>query len=272
MRLCYNKFMKILLKIIIVFSLLINSVNAVTFDVLVLPADILQKKENYYGFSEVSEIIANDLINDFNLSNGKIKSPDLYTIRASAQRDEKLKSSLTKALNLYKTSGKIDYDAFKYISEYFACKSVLIISSSALTDKNDVKRGLWEVLEVSSAFGNSKSCKLETSVVLLDNVNNLVMWSNLYSMKLGSDKFIAKSFTEANEIYEKIRLYSQTVVSPTVSQNIILRFFPKSVRPIIKEVKETDGGAIRFEKNLPEKPKKYEPKKEEFYGEMIYGI
>ena len=274
MRLCYNKFRKILLKLTVIFSLLVNSAFALTFDVLVVPADILRTKENYYGFSEVSEIIANDLIRDFNLTNGKIKSPDLYTLKTDINGDEKLKNAMSEALSLYKTSGKIDYNAFKILSEHFACKSILLISSYAMTDKSSSKRGVWEVLEVSSAFENSLPCRLETSIVLLDNVNNLVMWSNLYTMKLGNNtgKFVARSFSEANEIYEKIRLYSKTVLAPSASQNIVLRFFPKSVRPIMREVNENSGGAIRFEKNLPEKPKKYEPQKEEFYGEMIYGI
>ena len=64
--------MRILVKLVIIFSLLISSVQAVTFDVLVLPADLLNTKENYYGFDEVSEIFASDIIHNFNSSNGKM--------------------------------------------------------------------------------------------------------------------------------------------------------------------------------------------------------
>ena len=86
---------------------------------------------------------------------------------------------------------------------------------------------MWEILNISSVFDISYPYRLETSVVLLDTVNDLVMWSNSYSTKIGANDniFTAKSYAQANEELEKIKLYSQTVVTPSATQNIILRFF-----------------------------------------------
>ena len=70
--------MKLFIKLALIFSLLISTVQAVTFDVLVLPADLTNTKGNYYTFDEASEIISNDIIKKFNATNGKIKSPNLY--------------------------------------------------------------------------------------------------------------------------------------------------------------------------------------------------
>ena len=72
--------MKILFKLFFIFCFLISSVKAQ--NILVFPSDLLQTKENYYSFEEPSEIIANDIIREFNKTNGKLKSYDLYDIKA----------------------------------------------------------------------------------------------------------------------------------------------------------------------------------------------
>ena len=265
--------MKNLLRIFFVFIFLISSVQAITFDVLVIPADIFQKKENYYSFDETSEIFANDLIKEFNSSNGKIKSPDLYDVRYKLTQNPQRRQELVNALEKYKTSGNIDYNLFKNIGNEFNCKSVLIISSSAVTNKNSIKRSVWDVLEISSFLGASYPYRMETSVVLLDTVNNLVMWSNNYSSKLGANDniFAAKNYAQANAEYEKIKLYSRAVVAPSASQNIILRFFPKSIKPVESEVKDT-GGALRYDtRTLPQKPKKQRDDVP-YTGDLIYDF
>ena len=99
------------------------------------------------------------------------------------------------------------------------------------------------------------------------------MWSNSYSAKLGANDnvFAAKNYAQANAELEKIKLYSKTVVAPSASQNIMLRFFPKAIRPIDKKFEEDNGGALRFERTIPEKPKGKD-NSEPFYGDMIFGI
>lgn len=265
--------MKFLIRFVLFFMLTVLPVKAVSFDVLVIPADLFQTKENYYGFDEASEIFANDIIYNFGQTNGKIKSPDLYEVRRSFVANPQLKLTAQNALSQYKNDKTIDYSAFKTIGKDFKCNSILIVSSSVLTNKNSVKRGVWEVLDISSAFEILYPYRLETSVVLLDIVNDLVMWSNNYSTKLGSNSnvFSAKNYAQANAQYEKLDLYSKTVLAPSASQNIMLRFFPKTIRTIEKETVNPSGGALRFERTLPDKPQDLRPK-ENFYGDMMYGI
>ena len=265
--------MKFLVKLCLIFTLLTYFAQAITFDVLVLPSDLFNTNENYYGFEEVSEIIANDLINEFNLSNGKIKSPDLYEVRAKLNKNQDLKQTTSTLLNKYKNTNKLDYAAIKKVGNSFNCKSVLIISGAAVTNKNSMKRSIWEILNISSNFDISYPYRLETSVVLLDTVNDLVMWSNNYSTKIGANDntFSAKTYAQANEELEKIKLDSRTIVAPSASQNIMLRFFPKAIRPIDSKVDDNNGGALRFERTIPEKPKTKD-NSEPFYGDMIFGI
>lgn len=265
--------MKIFARILLIIAMLTSFAQAITFDVLVLPSDLFNTKENYYGFDEVSEIVANDIIKDFNLSNGKIKSPDLYEVRAKLNQNSDLKQTVNNLLKTYQSSNKLDYPAIKKAGNSFNCKSVLIVSSSVVTNKNSLKRSVWEVLNIASVFDISYPYRLETSVVLLDTVNDLVMWSNNYSTKLGANDnvFSANNYAQANSELEKIKLYSKTVVAPSVSQNIMLRFFPKAIRPITTKVNDNNGGALRFERTIPEKPKTKDSS-EPFYGDMIFGI
>lgn len=262
--------MKILVKIIL--FLFFITTPALAIDVLVLPVDLTNTKENYYSFDEVSEIVSNDIIKEFKKSDGKITSPDLYTTKAKINADSDLKQTLENSLNKYKTSGTIDYKSFKAAADKLNCQYVLLVTGSAVTNKNSIKRGVWEILELSSAFDISYPFRLETSVVLLDTSNELVMWSNNYSTKLGKNNntFTAKNYAQANAEYEKIKLYSETAVAPSASQNITLRFYPKSIRPIQQEIKEPSGGALRFDKNIPEKPK-LRPR-DDFYGDTLFGI
>lgn len=273
MRLCYNNFMKLLLKLFITFLFFILPANAATFDVLVLPVDLFQTKENYYGFDEVSEIVANDIIKDFNNSKGKIKSPDLYEVRAKLSQDSKDKQIVQSALDNYRYNNKINYDVFKIVGNAFNCNSVLIVSSSAVTNKNSLKRSVWEVLEISTEFNATYPYRMDTSLVLLDTANNMVMWSNNYSAKLGANDniYAAKNYAQANGEYEKIKLYSSTIVAPSASQNIILRFFPKSITPVETKIQDT-GGALRYDsKSIPEPPKE---KKDDvpYTGDLLYDF
>lgn len=265
--------MKILVKILVILMFVISPAYAADFDVLVLPADLILQKENYYNFYEMSVIIANDIIKNFNYSNGKIKSPDLYAIRENIFKEQELKTLAANALNNYKNSNHIDYETLKKIGEKFKYNYIILISSSVTTNKNSLKRGVWEVLEVSSDFETNYPYRLETSIVMIDTANDIVMWSNKYSIKLGTNSniFNAENFAQANDWLEKMKLYSKSVIAPSVSQNITLRFFPKSIRPVEHKIEENSGGALKFERNLPGAPKK-DKSQEVFYGDMIYGI
>ena len=266
--------MKLFIKLALIFSLLISTVQAVTFDVLVLPADLTNTKGNYYTFDEASEIISNDIIKKFNATNGKIKSPNLYEVKSKLHKNSELNRLTDTTLKKYQKSNTIDYESLKKISAEFNCKSVLLVSSGVTTNKNRTKRGVWETLEIASLFDISYPYRLETSLVLLDNINDLVMWSNTYSTRLGTNNntFYAKNYSQAAEQYEKLSLYSKSVIAESASQNILLRFFPKAIRPVETKVENNSGGALRFDKTIPEKPKSNTEKQEDFFGDMIYGI
>ena len=273
MKLCYNKVMKILTRLVLIFMILITPVFAATYNVLVLPVDLLLTKENYYSFDEVSEIVANDIIKNFEKSNGKIKSPDLYSVRAKLSNNTQEYQNIQRALLKYKNNNNIDYEAYRSLENSFDCRYVLLVSSYAVTNKNSLKRNIWEVLEISTVFNTEYPYRLETSVTLIEPSSNTVLWSNNYSSKLGANDniFAAKNYAQANGEYEKIKLYSKTVVAPSASQNIVLRFFPKSIKPIETKVPDT-GGALRYDsRSVPQMPKD-NSSTVPYTGDMIYDF
>ena len=236
--------MRILAKLLVLLCLIAGcSVRAEVFNVLVLPADIFSVCENYYCFPEVSEIVAEDVITNFN-SKGSITAPNLYDVRKIFAENPALKSTAVRVLNKYKTSNSLDFTGLKTLAQNFNAKSVILISSLV---QESAKRSPWEVLEISSAFDAVNTYTLETNAILTDNINNVVMWSGKYKKILGNNDgcYWAKNSALANSQLEKFRLYSRDNVAKTISQNITLRFFPKTptaIKPkaVSVETKDTD--------------------------------
>lgn len=219
--------------------------SAEPFKVLVLPVDLFSVCDNYYCFPEVSEIIAEDVINNFN-KRGKIISPNLYDVRKKFAEDPALKASAVNTLNRYKNRNSVDFTSTKAVAKAFDAKSVLLINS--LVTQQNSKRNVWEVMEVSSAFEAYNSYTMETNVVLTDNVNDVVMWSGKYKKILGDNetRFWAVTSSQAASQLEKMKFYSRDIISKDIAQNITLRFYPKVTKPVVpKSVEKTEQTDFR---------------------------
>ena len=221
--------MKLWAKLLVLFFLLLGTcVNAEPHKVLVLPVDLFNICENYYCFPEASEVFGNDVINNFK-QNKKITTFDLYEVRKKITEDPQLKSYTLTALNRYKNSDHLDFIALKKISEAFNTNSILLISS--YVNQKNIKRNIWEVLEISTAFEVYNNFSLQTNAVLVDNINDIVMWSGKYERPLGDNetRFWAKNMANATSHLEKIHLYSTEIVSKNIAENVVLRFYPKTI-------------------------------------------
>lgn len=210
-----------------------KQVNAVEFNVLVLPTDLFNVCENYFCFTEPSVVASESIIQQLNT----YKSISAYSIedtRATLSQNAELKAETSSLLNNFYTNEKIDFDSLKKISSAFDVKSVILVSAYTVNNENLNKRNLWEILEISSAFNIAHQYTLKTNVVLTDTVNNTVMWSGKYSKNISDNNeyFVAKNLPQAASQLEKLRIYYKDFISQTVCQNIKLRFFPKEVRTV----------------------------------------
>lgn len=246
-----NIFIKTLI-FVVVFILSSVCAHAVQFDVLVLPTEIFKVCDNYFCFPETSEIMADYIIKDLN-AYGTIKSPDLSEVRAKLYNNDSLKVSTESMLSDYKQSEKIDFDTLDKLSAEFKVKSIILVSSYVLSDKSSLRRDLWDILEISSAFKTTYPFSLETAVVLTDTVNNTVMWSSKFSKQIcnNSGTFSAANQAQAASHLEKIKYYYKNFAAESVAENVHLRFFPKDVRTFTVK-SETTGDEPKFVPNALE--------------------
>ncbi len=253
--------------------------HAVQFELLVLPTNLFSVCDNYFCFPEVSEIVAEDVI--FNLRQYKnINTRALADVRAKLYTDSVLKTKTESVLKKYEETDRIDFQTLQEIAKVFDVKSVLLISCYAVNDKTTLRRNLWDVLEISSAFKISYPFELKTNAVLTDMVNNIVMWSGKYTKSV-SDTFgyySASNQTQAMSQLEKIKQYSSGSISQTISQNVFMRFFPRDVRTftVKKTEQEMDAEPKKFIPNAlehlsnPRMQKEYDSHLPEYSDDFIF--
>lgn len=269
--------MKNLFKIFLIFICILfhQSVKAMSFNVVVLPVDLMNVCGNYYCYPEVSEIISNDLIKYFN-GTQKINSPVISEVRRKLSENPEFRNTLQKSLIRYRNNSDIDFAVYKKAAGLFNANSVLIISNYVPVENSFVKRNVWEILELSTALDFAYPYSMETQAVLLDTVNDLVMWSGTYTKSISDSRgnFSAPKSSQSYSIYGFLQFYSKDILSKTIGENVVLRFFPKTINPVINpaDVKPT-GEFLRYESNTPiinKRPQRKELNPEQF-GELIFG-
>ncbi len=233
------KIFKILF-ILLVAAITAEKVNAVEFNVVVLPTDIFNICDNYFCFPEASEIASEYIIQELN-SYKNISAYSLADTRAKLNANPELKTETSTMLDKFSKIDRIDFKPLKDISNEFDVKSIILVSSWVSNEETLTKRNLWEILEITSAFKISHPFKLNTNAVLTDTVNNTVMWSGRYSFDITDSNgfFIGENQAKAASQLEKIKQYYKNNISQTISQNIRLRFFPKDVRTFSLPKQET---------------------------------
>lgn len=258
----------------------------VNYNVVVLPLDLFKVCANYYCYPEVSNIIADDVINYFNKT-GRINSPSLYYVRSDLEKNPVIKNYTNSIFTRYKDGKKLDYTALKEISKLFNAKSVLLISNDVPIEGAYAKRNYWEMLVLSTDFAISYPYEMETNAVLIDTVNDIVMWSCKYKKKIVdvNNNFRAPNASDAYAKLEYLKMYSKDILAKSIAQNIYLRFFPKVVNPLplVKDSKP-EGAYFRYESSPSTiRPKLLEETRikqtddfgeviDDNFGEMMFGI
>ncbi len=235
---------KIIIKFVIFAVCTLASISptfAVQFDVLALPADLFNICDNYFCYPEPSETATNYVIDNLK-TYGNINVPYLNEVRAKLDANPQLKTITANMLNKFKQTDTVDFDAQNALSKEFKVKSIILISAYSTNERTQNRRGLWEILEISSAFRINYPFSLVTNIVLTDTVNDVIMWSGKYTKNVSNSdgEFIALNQSQAASQLEKIKLYYKSVVATNISQNIYLRFFPKDVKTFTVPKKEGD--------------------------------
>ena len=221
--------LKLLFTIFVVFSML-NSTQANQLNILVIPTKLFSVCDNYFCFPETSEIIAEDVISNLNTYDN-FKVIDLASVRNILNNDEVLKNKTKHMLQNYESKDKIDFETLNELSNKIGVQHILLISTYTVTDKTELRRNLWEILEISNAFQIAYPFQFITNSVLV-TPNNNVIWSGKYKKTVtdSNDLFISKNQAQATSQLEKIKQYSKYNIAQTISQNINRRLFPKEAK------------------------------------------
>lgn len=199
---------------------------------------------NVYGFETTSEIIANDIIQDFQYNNKSYfnivnnqKYENEYAIRSIAES--------------FKKNTLIDFTKFKNNSE----TKTLLIASYIMDSKKQILDA-WNVLKFSTDFSINYPYKLTTKAILIDNQDGIVLWQKTYEMPLTSNRqtFSAQTNNKALEQFEKIHSFSKNIIAKDIEESLNLRFSQKSINfaSRVKKVKTSDEGiGLKYYKNLP---------------------
>ena len=103
----------------------ISKVNAVQFDVLVLPTDIFNVCDNYFCFPEPSEIAAKYVIEDLKAYK-TINAIELADIRAKLESKPELKQVTQDMLKNFEQTEKIDFQILNELSKEFGDSCVAL--------------------------------------------------------------------------------------------------------------------------------------------------
>lgn len=208
------------------------------------------QNNNSYGFETSSEIVADDIIQNFLLGN-KINSTKLDNVKALTANDFYVKEAGDK----FRKSGLIDFEKLVKSINTTADKTLLVVGY--VEDKNEAKLGLWDILKLSSDFKIDYPYQWTTMVVLIDNADGVALWHKSYTMPLASGKkpFVAKNFSEAADQYEKVRSFSKNIIAKDVEQNVILRLENKTIdySDNVKPVPNEGIGLKYYKKGIPVK-------------------
>lgn len=226
-------------KFLVMFLMLIGlAAFAKEEEVFVLPLYMTDlQNNNSYGFETASEIVADDIIQNFLLGN-KVNSPRLETVKALMTNDYTLREVGEK----FRKSSLIDFEKLAKTSKFGTSDKILLVAGY-VEDKNGAKLDLWDTLKLASDFQIDYPYVLTTKVVLIDN-EGVALWQKSYSMPLASGKkaFNAQNFSKAAEQYEKVRSFSKNIIAKDVEQNLVLRLNNKSI-DFSGNIKKSPAGA-----------------------------
>jgi len=254
MKVCYNGFMRKLVLIVLFSILMMPAAFAKKFQVVVLPLKFPGEYSKFFSSPDIDEIVAADIISNFN-SSYRIEAPNLDSLKGKINSSTQLKENIASATSKFIKNTEPDYPSLKYIAESFDAKSVLIVYSYVQEVGQSSKRDFYEIMKLASVFELQADYNLITEAVLFDNVNNLVMWSAVYKTPLnkrGMSHKIENNLAVIEQV-NKVKIYSKDILSKNISQNVTLRFYPQSVRPItVKTIGEKmDSGMMRFDRDIP---------------------
>lgn len=213
-------------KFLVMFLMLIGlAASAQSDNIFVLPLYMSEQNSNAYSFDTASEIVAEEIIQNFLLGN-TIDTTRLDRVKALLANNSTVKEVGVK----FNKTGLIDFEKLsKSVTDPSADKLLLVVSF--VEDEKGLRLGVWDTLKLASDFQIDYPYVLTTKTVLVDSKEGVAIWQKTYKMPLASNKkpFIAQNYSKAAEQYEKIRSFSKNIIAKDVEQNLSVRLKSRSI-------------------------------------------
>lgn len=221
-----NKFLKLFVCLLFIFFIAQTS-WAEEYKVLVLPDNIQFDSTNYYIYPDASVIFATDTINQIK-KNGKIQTIGMSDVRDALRKNTKLNILTKKALKEFKYNYNIAFVDFKAIAHNFDTDKVLVITSQTDFQNYVLRCSPWHVLNIPGMSSIDPAYKVSTYVALIDVDKEQIIWQNTYYKNISSfdHRIIAQNFAPATEQLEKIKFYSDFLLSPHIANIVETKLLP----------------------------------------------
>ena len=227
-QLCYNLFVRDLLRILLVGMVMFIAPFAMAeqYKVLVIPDNIVTDNEavDSYIYNATSEFFANEVINLLNQTD-YIKSPTVSEERKLLKSNPSYMIPARNLTNRFKTSYNVDYTQLKKISNQ--ARYVLLITSSIDSENYILRRTFWDFVNIPGATVVDPAYKINTYAVLIDLQKNVALWSNTFykTISVVENRIITRGPSPQTEQLQKIRDYSR-MLCPEIAQNVQERVLP----------------------------------------------
>mgnify|MGYP001805807503 CR=1 FL=1 len=233
LKLIYNgvmmRFLKFFMTLCVLFSAA-QYANAEDYKILVLPDNIQFESTNYYVYPDTSVMFASDVINEIK-KDGRVQTVSMTEIRDALRKNVHLRMLTKSALKEFKYNYNIPFVDFREIARCFSTNKILIITSQTDVQNYVLRRTIWDFLNIPGATVVDPAYKLSTYIALVDVDKEQVLWQNTYYKMISTmeNRMIAQSFAPATEQLEKIKFYSQYLLSPEIARISATRILPPPI-------------------------------------------
>lgn len=201
--------------------------------ILVLPDNLQFESTNYLVYPDSSVIFASDTINNLKKT-GAVESVSMCDVREVFRKNLSLRILAKNILKEFKYNYNVSFVDLKTLSRAFSTNKVLLITSTTDVQNYILRRTLWDFLNIPGATVIDPAYKVSTYVALVDVDKEEVLWQQTFhkTISANENRMIAVSFAPATEQLEKIKFYSEYVLSPLIAQIVQAKIAPPAVMSV----------------------------------------
>lgn len=162
-------------------------------NVVVISDRVYQANQQYFVYPEVSEMIAQEVINELNRE-GFVYAPTLSSVRERLKKAD-LVVHADKLLRDFHYTYNIDFNALNKIAKKLGADDILLITGGLDTVSDFLKPTWYNFLNIPGENVVKSEYRMYTHFALIDVQNEIVTWQNSYTRHITSPEFALANAT-----------------------------------------------------------------------------